>query len=186
VSAVAFWASAVVAVASGFAVFRVDSMARATFLLAVSFVAVGAVLLLLDLHYLGVITVLMMVMEMSVMAVFMVMFMMNPAGLMPMSMVHNKRGSLAIAVGTFVVLGSGALFVDWPQRTPAPPADPTHALGTAMMGSKMLVMLVASPVLFATMIAGIALSAATNRYARLGDDLGRRLPADPDRGGVGR
>jgi len=175
VSAVAFWASAVVAVASGFAVFRVDSMARATFLLAVSFVAVGAVLLLLDLHYLGVITVLMMVMEMSVMAVFMV-----------MSMVHNKWGSLAIAVGTFVVLGSGALFVDWPQRTPAPPADPTHALGTAMMGSKMLVMLVVSPVLFATMIAGIALSAASNRYARLGDDLDRRLPADPDRGGVGR
>ncbi len=71
--------------------FYVDSMARATYALAVSFVAVGVSLLLLGQAYLGVIVILMMVMEMAVMAVYMVMFMgMNPA-LMPMSMVHSQR-----------------------------------------------------------------------------------------------
>lgn len=181
---VAFWGLAVLAVATGFGVFRVDSMARATFLLAVSFIAVGAELLLIDLHYLGVVTVLMMVMEMAVMAVFMILYMMNPGGLMPMAMLHNRRGSMAIAIGTFLLLGAGALFIPWPQRTPAPPADPTHALGAAIMGSKMLVMMTVSPVLFATMIAGVALSTARHRYDRLGDSLDRRPPADPVPGGL--
>lgn len=183
---VAFWVLGLLAVASGYGVFRVNSMARATYLLAVSFVAVGAELLLLDLDYLGIITVLMMVMEMAVMAVFMVMYMMNPAGLMPMAMFHNKKGAMSIAVGTFVVLGAGALLVDWPQRHPAPPPDPTHALGMAIMGPKMLVMLTISPVLFATIVAGIALSAARHRYSRLGDRLDRPRAADPIPGGVGR
>ena len=185
-SAVAAWVLAVLAVVSGFAVFRVDSMARATFALAVSFVAVGGELLLLGAAYLGVVTVLMMVMEMAVMAVFMVMFMMNPAGLMPMSMYHSKARSMTVAVATFVVLGGGALLVPWPQRDPAPPADPTLALGTAVMGSKMLVMLVVSPVLLATMVAGIALAGSRGRYERLGEDLDRHPPRDPLPGGVGR
>jgi NADH:ubiquinone oxidoreductase subunit 6 (subunit J) len=91
VSIIVFSALAVIALASGIAVFRVDSMARATYALAVSFVAVGAIMLMFDLDYIGVITILMMVMEMAIMAIYMIMFMgMNPA-LMPMSMVHNKR-----------------------------------------------------------------------------------------------
>ncbi len=183
---VLFWVLAVVAVASGAAVFRVDSMARATYALAVSFVAVGLALLLVDLHYVGVVTVLMMVMEMAVMAVYMVMFMgMNPA-LMPMSMVHDQRKALVAAVGCFVVLGAGALLVPWPSRAAVPDADPTAALGQALMGSKMLVMMAVSPVMVATIVAGVALANPRGRYDRLGDDLRRRPADDPQRGGVGR
>ncbi len=90
---VGFWLCAVVSVVAGTLVFYVDSMARATYALAVSFVAVGVTLLLMGQAYMGVIVILMMVMEMAVMAVYMVMFMgMNPA-LMPMSMVHSHRSS---------------------------------------------------------------------------------------------
>ena len=72
---VAFWVLAVVAIVAGAFVFRFDSMARATYALALSFVAVGCAILLLRLDYIGIITVLMMVMEMAIMAVFMVMLM---------------------------------------------------------------------------------------------------------------
>ncbi len=93
---------------SGALVFRVDSMARATYALAVSFAAVGIQVLLLGLSYIGVITVLMMIMEMAIMAVYMIMFMgMNPA-LMPMNMVHGKRTAAAhFRGGVFVALTAG-------------------------------------------------------------------------------
>ena len=156
---------ALVAVAAGVVVFRVDSMARATYALALSFIAVGLDLVLLSAPYLGAITIVMMVMEMAIMGVFMIMYMMNPAGLMPMSMVHNKRGGLVISVVTFVVLASGALLVPWPQRRGVPPADTTHALGTAIMGSKMLVMMTVSAVLFATMVAALTVATSGGRYA---------------------
>jgi NADH:ubiquinone oxidoreductase subunit 6 (subunit J) len=163
---VAFLVLAVLAVASAVAVFTVDSMARATFALAVSFVAVGGELVLLDLAYLGVVTVLMMVMEMAIMVVFMMMFMMNPAGLMPMSMLHNKRGALTISVGTFLVLAAGALLVPWPVRRGTAPADATRALGEAIMGPKMLVMVAVSAVLFATLVSALVLAVAQGRYER--------------------
>ncbi len=184
-SGLVFWGLAVVAVLSGAYVFVVDSMARATYALAVSFVAVGAALLLMRLDYVGLVTVLMMVMEMAVMAVYMVMFMgMNPA-LMPMSMVHGNRTALASAAAVFVVLAGGVLLVDWPTRRGAPAPDAVAALGEALMGSKMLVMMAISPVMIATMVAGIALAAPRGRYDRFGDDL-RRPAADPQPGGVGR
>ena len=44
---IVFWVFAVVAVAAGVAVFVVDSMARATYALALSFIAVGVQILLL-------------------------------------------------------------------------------------------------------------------------------------------
>lgn len=158
---------AILAVGSGVLVFVVDSMARATYLLAVSFIAVGLELLLLDLTYLGIITILMMVMEMAIMAVFMVMYMMNPAGLMPMSMLHNKTGALALSIGAFVVLAGGALLVSWPERTGTPPsADLTKVLGEAVMGPKMLVMMTISAVLFATMVSALVLATAHSRYSR--------------------
>lgn len=182
---VLFWLLALTAVASGFAVFRVSSMARATFALAVSFVAVGAVMLLLDLDYLGLITVLMMVMEMSIMAVFMIMYMMNPGGLMPMSMYHNKAGAMIVAVGSFLVLAAGALLVPWPEREGVAPADITRQLGEGIMGSKMLVMLTISPVLFATIVGALVLAAPRGRYDRFGDDLDQRAN-DPVPGGLGR
>jgi len=180
-----FWLLALTAVLSGFAVFRVSSMARATFALAVSFVAVGAVMLLLDLDYLGLITVLMMVMEMSIMAVFMIMYMMNPGGLMPMSMYHNKAGAMTVAVGSFVVLAAGALLVPWPEREGVAPADITRQLGEGIMGSKMLVMLTISPVLFATIVGSLVLAAPRGRYDRFGDDLDQPA-SDPVQGGLGR
>ena len=180
-----FWVMAVVAVVMGAAVFVVDSMARATYALALSFVAVGVQVLLLHQDYVGVIVILMMVMEKAVMAVYMVMFMgMNPA-LMPMSMVHDKRKALAAATALFVTLAAGALLVPWPTRRGTPSADTTRALGEALMSSKMLVMTVVSPVMVATIVAGVVIASKRSRYDRLGDDL-RGAPDDPQRGGVGR
>lgn len=182
ISAVLFWFLAVVATAAGIAVFRVDSMARATYALAVSFVAVGVMLLLFNLEYIGVITILMMVMEMAIMGIFMIMFMgMNPA-LMSMSMVHNKRGSAILATGVFVGLATAVLLVPWPDRRGTPAADLTQSLGETIMGSKMLVMLTVSPVLFATLVAAIVLANPRGRYDRFGDDLRRRPPTRPGEG----
>ena len=186
VDLVAVVALGALAVVSAAAVFVADSMARATYALALSFVAVGAILLQLHLDYVGVVVVLMMVMEMAVMAVYMVMFMgMNPA-LMPMSMVHSKKWSLAVATATFILLAGGALLVPWPARRGGLPSDVTHALGTALMGSKMLVMMTVSPVMVATIVAGIVLAAPRTRYDRLGDDLRASHAHDPQPGGVGR
>ncbi|AUI52847.1 NADH-quinone oxidoreductase subunit J [Arthrobacter crystallopoietes] len=186
VAAIVFWGLAVVAVAAGVAVFVVDSMARATYALAVSFIAVGALIILLQQSYLGVITILMMVMEMAVMAVYMVMFMgMNPA-LMPMDMTHGKKTAIGASAGVFVLLASGALLIPWPERRGVPAEDLTNALGMEIMGEKMLVMAVVGPVMVATIVAGVVLAAGRTRYDRLGDDLRRRPADDPQPGGVGR
>jgi len=185
VTTVVFVLLALVAVGFGFLVFRVDSMARATFALAVSFVAVGGILLLLDLDYLGVVVVVMMVMEMAIMAVFMIAYMMNPAGLMPMSMYHDKARAMSVAVGTFVVLAGGALLVDWPERQGAPPADVTEQVGLGIMGSHMLVMMGIGAVILTTIVSALVLASARSRYDRLGDDLKTRPARDPIRGGVG-
>ena len=183
---IVFWVFAVVAVAAGVAVFVVDSMARATYALALSFIAVGVQILLLGQSYLGIITILMMVMEMAVMAVYMVMFMgMNPA-LMPMDMTHGKKTAIGASAGVFVLLAAGALLVPWPQRRGVPPEDLTHALGLEIMGEKMLVMAVVGPVMVATIVAGVVLAAHRTRYDRFGDDLRRRPAEDPQPGGVGR
>ena len=183
---IVFWVLAVVAVAAGVVVFVVDSMARATYALALSFIAVGVQILLLGQSYLGIITILMMVMEMAVMAVYMVMFMgMNPA-LMPMDMTHGKKTAIGASAGVFVLLAAGALLVPWPQRRGVPPEDVTHALGLEIMGEKMLVMAVVGPVMVATIVAGVVLAAHRTRYDRLGDDLRRRPAEDPQPGGVGR
>jgi NADH-quinone oxidoreductase subunit J len=182
---VVFWLCAVGAVVTGILVFRVDSMARATFALLASFLFAAGTVLLVELTYLGILVVLMMVMEMVIMVVFMVMYMMNPAGLMPMTMVHNKKGSLAIAVGTFAVLAAGILLVDWPTSRAPRPDDPTKALGEALMGPKMLVMTVLGLALFATIVATVVLSTNRGRYDRYGDRLERHHPDDPVRGGLG-
>ncbi len=174
----AFWLLAVLAVGSGVLVFVVDSMARATYLLAASFVSVGLALLLMGQVYLGAVTILMMVMEMAVMAVYMQMFMgMNPA-LMPMSMVHSHRSAIAAGIGTFVVLGAGALLVPWPGRGGAPAPDVTAELGRATMESHMLVMMALGPVMVATIVVGVVLSLGRTRYDRMGDDLDQP-PVDP-------
>jgi NADH-quinone oxidoreductase subunit J len=176
----------VVAVVAGALVFRVDSMARATFLLLLSFLAVAGLVLMTGLHYLGMVIVLMMIIEMAVMAIFMIMYMMNPAGLMPMSMFHNTRGAAAITVATFVALAGGALLVDWPVRGGRAPPDPTAALGEVLMGGQMLTMMTLGVALFATIVATVVLATGRGRYDRLGDDLDAPAADDRDRGGVGR
>ena len=173
-------------VATGFGVFRVSSMARATFALLASFTLAAVDIALLQLSYLAVLVVLMMVMEMLVMVVFMLMYMMNPAGLMPMQMYHNKTGAMTIAVGTFVVLAAGIFLVPWPQRAGTPPANITLDLGQALMGSKMLVMLIIGLVLFATIVSCVVLATDRGRYDRYGDDLDATRADDPIEGGVGR
>ncbi len=183
---IAHWALAIVAIVSGAAVFYVDSMARATYALAISFVAVGIDVLLLQQNYIGVTIILMMVMEMAIMAVYMVMFMgMNPA-LMPMSMVHDNRRAVAAAILTFALLAAGIFLIDWPSRRGVPTPDVTAALGEALMGPQMLVMIVVSPVMVSTIVAGVVLAAHRTRYDRMGDDLKRRPAIDPQPGGVGR
>lgn len=182
---IVFWIAAVVAVLAAAAVFRVNSMARATYALALSFVAVGVAVLILRLDFIGAVTILMMVMEMAVMAVFMVSYMgMNPA-LMPMDMTHSKRPAAVIAVAVFVGLAAAALLIPWPTSGGPAPQDATRTLGEAIMGSKMLVMLTVSPVLFATIVAALVLANPRGRYDRFGGDL-RKRPADPEPGGVGR
>jgi NADH-quinone oxidoreductase subunit J len=183
---IAFWVCAAGAVVTGVLVFTVDSMARATFALLASFVFAAATVLLVELTYLGVLIILMMIMEMVVMVVFMVMYMMNPAGLMPMTMVHNRKGALAIAVGVFALLATGILLVDWPTTTASRPADPTTMLGKAIMGPKMLVMIVLGLALFATIVTTVVLATNRGRYDRFGDRLDRGSPDDPVRGGLGR
>lgn len=184
--AVVFWLLGLGAVASGFAVFRVGSMPRATFALLLSFLLVGGELILLGLAYLGVLVVLMMTIEMVIMAVFMVMYMMNPAGLMPMAMFHNKRASLAISLIVFAALAAGIFLADWPQTRARPSADLTFVLGKALMGPQMLVMMTLGLALFATMVGSVVLATDRGRYDRYGDQLERAQPDDPIRGGVGR
>ncbi|MWA04156.1 NADH:ubiquinone oxidoreductase subunit J [Actinomadura sp. LD22] len=164
--AVAFWILAVAAAGSGAAVFAVDSMARATFALLASFLCVGVELLLLDLRYLGVLVVLMMIMEMLVMAVFMIMYMMNPGGLMPMTMVHNHRWAIGISAAVFAALAAGILLIPWPKRQGTVPRDPAFSLGQAIMGPKMLVMMVVGIAILATMIASVVLATGRGRYDR--------------------
>ena len=148
-----------VAVVAGIGVFVADSMARATFLLLASFVAVAVVLLAFGLTYLGIVVVLMMTIEMMIMVVFMVMLMMNPAGLMPMTMVHNRWGARVIALGVFAVLAAGALLVPWPAVTGGDPGpDPTTELGADLMGPQMLTMTVLGLALLATIVGTVALS----------------------------
>lgn len=183
-TAVLFWVFGIGAVLTGFAVFRLNSMAQVTFALLASFLFVAGEVVLLGLGYLGVVIILMMVMEMVIMAVFMIMYMMNPAGLMPMAMYHNKSGSMAISVGTFVVLAAGIFLVDWPPRTGRPPADTTYALGESLMGPQMLTMMTLGFVLFATIVATVLLSTSRGRYDRLGDDLRAARADDPVAGGV--
>lgn len=50
---VAFFVCAAVALFTGWRVFRTDSMVRASFLLLLSFIAVGVIMLLLAAEYLG-------------------------------------------------------------------------------------------------------------------------------------
>jgi NADH:ubiquinone oxidoreductase subunit 6 (subunit J) len=176
----------VFALAGGVLVFTLNSMARVTFCLLASLCCVGGVVTVLGLPYLGVVIVLMMVMEMVIMAVFMIAYMMNPAGLMPMSMLHNKRGSLVISAVVFAALVAGIFAVPWPKPAGARPKDTTLQVGMSLMGGQMLTMVTLGLVLLATMVGATVLATHRGRYDRFGDDLDQRPADDPAGGGVGR
>lgn len=178
---VAFFVCAAVALFTGWRVFRTDSMVRASFLLLLSFIAVGVIMLLLAAEYLGVALWFMMAVEMTVMALFMVMFMMNPAGLNPMNMVHQPRLVLGAGLAIFLLLGSVALFADFPERPAPADLEPVRSLGREMLGPSMLVFESAGLVLLATMIGVVVLSSQRGRY---GDASEGSLPPGLTPGGA--
>ncbi len=178
---VAFWVFAVAAVVAAWLVFRVDSMVRAAFFLLGSFLAVGAILVLLEARFLGLVLMLMMAGEMTIMAVFMVMFMMNPAGLNPMTMVHQHRTAIVAGVVSFLGLASLA-FVDFPERAGTGTERATAELGRELLGDSMLVFETAGVALLAAMIGAIAIA---SRRGRFGDAFDTSLPPDTGDAGAG-
>lgn len=170
----AFWALALVAIVSGWRVFRTDSMVRASFLLLLSFVATAAIMLLLSAPYIGTATIFMMAVEMMVMALFMMMFMMNPAGLNPMNMVHQQRFAAAAGVLAFIGLSAAVLLGPLPDA-PLPAGRPViHDLGVELLGDSMLIFESAGVALLAAMIGAVILSSRSGRYGAA--DEGSRPP----------
>ncbi|WP_375263533.1 NADH-quinone oxidoreductase subunit J [Palleronia sp.] len=181
------------AVWTGWRVFRVDSMVRASFSLMLSFVAVGGIGVLLSAPYIGVATVFMMAVEMMVMAIFMVMFMMNPAGLNPMSMVHQHRFSIGAGVVAALALGAAVLLSPLPSNPVLSEADVVAELGHELLGPSMLIFETAGVTLLATMVGAVILSSRQGRFGNA--DEGSRPPGlapdgepagrKPDNGGGG-
>lgn len=161
------WIMAAIAVVTAWRVFRTDSMVRAAYWLMASFVAVAVILVLIGAEFLGLVLVLMMAGEMTIMAVFMVMFMMNPAGLNPMTMVHQHRTSIVAGVVAFIALAAVGILGVFPSVPVLPEASPgirTAQLGTELLGPSMLVFETAGVTLLATMIGAIAIASNTGRY----------------------
>lgn len=174
----AFWAFSGIALLTGWRVFRTDSMVRASFFLLASFIAVGAIMLLLAAPYLGFATIFMMAVEMMVMALFMVMFMMNPAGLNPMNMVHQHRLAVLVGIGTFAGLATLALATDFPVQPVDSSADVIARLGHELLGDSMLVFESAGVTLLATMICTVILSCRSGRYEPA-DERSEPPPLEP-------
>lgn len=175
---IASWVFGVAALVSGWRVFETDSMVRATFLLLLSFLNVGAILLLLTAEYLGFALLFMMTVEMVAMALFMVMFMMNPAGLNPMEMVHQRPVAMAAGALTFLGLGSIAIFARFPDRPVRDVATSIRDLGVELLGDSMLVFESAGVALLATMIGAIVLTMNRGRYGSA-EEGSEGPPLDP-------
>lgn len=161
---VAFVVLSFIAIISGWRVFVTNSMVRASFLLLISFIAVGVIILLLAAAYIGLATIFMMAVEMMAMALFMVMFMMNPAGLNPMSMVHQHRLSIAAGVIAFAGLASAVLWSDLPTNPVAMGKPVIFDLGIELLGNSMLIFETAGVTLLATMVGTVVLSSRSGRF----------------------
>ncbi|MFW5925331.1 MAG: NADH-quinone oxidoreductase subunit J [Myxococcota bacterium] len=167
----------------GWRVFRTDSMVRASFSLLVSFLNVGAILVLLLAEYLGVALFFMMAIEMTVMALFMVAFMMNPAGLNPMRMVHQHRVSIGLGAAGAAGLGTVALVARFPARPVTDVTGRIEALGTELLGGSMLIFESAGIALLATMLGAVVLSARSSRFGGAADEGSHPpplVPGDPE------
>lgn len=176
-----FWLFGAGAVVAGWRVFRADSMVRAAYWLMASFVGVAGVLLLLQAEFLGLVLILMMAGEMTIMAVFMVMFMMNPAGLNPMTMVHQHRAAILAGSLAFGGLAAVGLFASFPQAAVLQPETATAELGRELLGESMLVFQTAGVALLSTMIGAIALASRTGRYGIAEEGSQEPVPESPDR-----
>ena len=161
---VIFWLMAAAATVTAWRVFRTDSMVRAAYWLMASFVAVAVILVLLDAEFLGLVLVLMMAGEMTIMAVFMVMFMMNPAGLNPMTMVHQHRTAIVTGAVSFLGLAFVGVFARFPVAPTPPAVGVTAALGGELLGDSMLVFETAGVTLLATMIGALAIASQRGRF----------------------
>lgn len=159
-----FYAFALVAVVSAWRVFRTDSMMRAAYFLLASFAGVGGITVLLSAEFLGLVLVLMMAGEMTIMVVFMVMFMMNPAGLNPMTMVHQHRTAVIAGVVAFAGLAAAGVFTEFPDARAPQERTTTAALGEELLGNSMLVFETAGFTLLATMVGTIAIATRRGRY----------------------
>jgi len=163
-SDVVFFLAASGSVIAAWRVFRADSMVRAAYWLLLSFVGVGVILVLLSAEFLGLVLVLMMAGEMTIMAVFMVMFMMNPAGLNPMTMVHQHRSAIIAGAVSFLALAGVGVFAEFPEQPADPDAETTAELGYELLGDSMLIFETAGVTLLATMVGSIALAAHRGRF----------------------
>ena len=175
-----FRVASLAAIWFGWQVFRTDSMVRASFSLLASLLAVAVIMVLLLAEYLGLALAFMVATEMTVMALFMVAFMMNPAGLNPMSMVHQHR--LAIVLGVLGALGLGTvgLFGTFPDRAVTDVHGSIEALGHELLGSSMLIFESAGVTLLATMIGAVVLSARSSRFGKAADDGSVPPPLHPE------
>lgn len=165
-----FWVFAAGSVITGFRVFRTDSMMRAAFYLLASFAGVGGILVLLGTEFLGMVLILMMAGEMLTMAIVMVMFMMNPAGLNPMTMVHQHRVAVVAGVASFLVLAGLPFLVEFPNRPALQPVKATADLGTELLGDSMLVFQTAGVALLSTMIGAVAIAGRRGRFGVAEED----------------
>jgi NADH:ubiquinone oxidoreductase subunit 6 (subunit J) len=172
---VAFYVFAAASVVTAWLVFRTDSMVRAAYWLLASFVGVGGILVLLNAEFLGVVLILMMAGEMTVMAIVMVMFMMNPAGLNPMTMVHQHRAAVAAGVLSFLLLAGVGVATTWPDRPADAGEAATAELGTELLGDSMLMFETAGVALLATMIGAVAIASHRGRFGAA--DEGSEEPA---------
>lgn len=161
---VLFWIMAAISVVSAWRVFRTDSMVRAAYWLMASFAAVAVILVLLGAEFLGLVLLLMLAGEMTIMAVFMVMFMMNPAGLNPMTMVHQHRSAIAAGVLSFLGLGAVGVFGRFPAGASFATTDVTARLGMELLNDSMLIFQTAGVTLLATMIGALAIASRRGRY----------------------
>src|SRR5690606_30845996 len=117
--------------------------------------------------------------EMTVMALFMVAFMMNPAGLNPMSMVHQPRVALGVGLLGAAGLAVVAVVAELPARPRTDATGSIAALGSELLGGSMLIFESAGVALLATMLGAVILSARSSRHGGPADEGSRPPPIDP-------
>lgn len=174
-TALVFWPSAALMLATALYVFITSSMARAGLLLLAALGIEGLIFLALASEFLGLLQILMMSGEMVIMVFFMVMFMPDPGGLMGMDMTHDKRRSIAVAVALTVALAAVAVITDWPARVTGTEAPDVRAIGFEVMGRSMVSFLFAGMTILFAMVGGVMLAQQRGRY-------GVAAPAGEDRG----